>query len=219
MLLLTLSVLLLAFHGTYSATCRTVRQGEFYSTISLTLKSSSVITTRVRMDNNTAWYVFPSTEPKGQMCSYSWNKLWGATRCGYFADNQKDSDRFMWRRVPSCLIYNSSGFVIGQNNNCPEANLIDLCAAAYDNGVRPYENEGTLLKQFSTRLQVGVWYRLTLRFSSNQTIYELADSIDALIESKTINHRVCSSFNQGSMQNFYFGGQCAAPQLVSACYE
>ena len=210
--------ILLAVHGSYAQTCRTVATGQFYSTLSFSVKSASVITTRVRMDPNTASYVFPPTELQGQMCSYSWNKLWGATRCGYFVSNHKDSDRFMWRRVPTCLIYSASGTVIGQNTNCSEANLIEICAAAYDNGVRPYENEGTLLKQFSTKLQVNVWYRLTLRFSSSQTIYELADSANVLIESQTINHRTCSNFNQGSMQNLYFGGQCAAPQPVTVCY-
>ena len=221
MLFLTLCVLLFTVHGTYPQDCRTVVQGGQFSKLIPFhgFKSALVITTKVRMDNNTAWYVFPPTEPKGQMCSYSWNKLWGSSRCGYFNDPHQDSDRFMWRRVPTCLIYNSSGIVIGQNSNCPEANLIDLTAAAYDSGVRPYENEGTLLKTYSTRLQVGVWYQLKLIFSSNQTIYELSNNVGALIESKTINHRVCSSFNQGAMQSFYFGGQCVAPQAVTACYQ
>ncbi|CAF4752884.1 unnamed protein product, partial [Rotaria magnacalcarata] len=81
-------------------------------------------------------------------------------RCGYLTSNHKDSDRFVFRRVGSCLRY-EAGHVVGENDNCAEANLIEIAAYAYDNSLKPFENQGTLLKEFSTRLQVDSWYKVT----------------------------------------------------------
>ena len=221
MLLPIVFTILFFIHGTYSIRCPTVEKGEHFSKLIPFhgFNDQLVITTRVQLNNNTAWYLFPPTEPKGEMCSNSWNKLWGATRCGYLNDPHADSDEFMWRRAVSCYIFDSSGHVIGEKTNCSEAGLIEMTAGTWDNGTRPYDHPGTLLKQFATKLRIDTWYRLTLRFSLNQTIYELADGMDKFLERQTVNHRVCSHFNEGAMLDWYFGGECTAPQPVTACYE
>ena len=213
--------MLFVAHATCSAVCPTVKQGEHYSELIPFhgFKSNLIISVRLQLNNNTAWYLFPSTESTGESCSNSWNKLWGATRCGYLADVHEDSDRFMWRRAVSCLIFDDEGHEIGEKSNCSEANLIEIVAAAYDGGVRPYDRPGTLLKQFDTKLRVDTWYGLTLQFSENQTIYQLFDDAGSILETQTINHRICPKFNEGALLDLYFGGICPAPQAVTVCYD
>ena len=208
-------------HRSYAIDCPTVEKGEHFSKLVPFhgFKSDLVMSIRIQLNNNTAWYLFSPTESKGELCSVSWNKLWGTTRCGYLNDPHEDSDRFMWRRATSCLIFDSEGHVIGEKTNCPEANLIELAAAAYDDGARPYDNPGTLLKLFVVKLQVNIWYRLTLQFSANQTIYQLFNDMDSILETQTIDHRLCPQFNEGALLGFYFGGECPAPQAVTTCYE
>ena len=97
--------ILFSIDGTYCIRCPTVEKGEHFSKLIPFhgFNDQVVITTRVQLNNNTAWYLFPSTEPKGEMCSNSWNKLWGITRCGYLNDPHADSDEFMWRRAVQLL--------------------------------------------------------------------------------------------------------------------
>ncbi|CAF1635491.1 unnamed protein product, partial [Didymodactylos carnosus] len=167
---------------------------------------------------NTAQYLFPVNDVKGHLCSISWNKLFGACRCGFLTNNHKDSDRFVWRRAVSCLIFDNDN-VIGQRANCEEENLIEVAAYAYDNSLKPFENEGTLLKEFSTKLQVETWYTFTLKFELSKTTYEIYNENNELLDSQEIIHRSCNNYNQGMKQTLYFGGQCPAPQEVSVCYE
>jgi hypothetical protein len=223
--MLSLVVLIIVFviNGTYSKYCRTVEVGQHFPSDHLPpeTKRDRTISTQIQFNHDTAHYLFSPTDIHGQRCSESWNMLWGATRCGYETNNHQDSDRFVWRRDVSCLIYDSSGHVIGEKTNCPEANLIELAAYAYDDGLKPFQHIGKLLKQFSTKLHVNKWYQLTITFHETETTYYLSESDHhpQILETQTIHHRLCPEFTHGTMQSFYFGGICPAPQAVSVCYN
>ena len=203
-----------------AADCRTVKQGAHYTSLIPFhgLKSDAVISTRIQFTASSARYLFPSSETKGHLCMSSWNKLWGACRCGYLTSNHKDSDRFVFRRAGSCLQYDS-GRVVAEDSNCAESDLIEIAAYAYDNSVKPFENQGTLLKEFQTKLRVDGWYKVALIFEETRTIYQLFDNNNQLLETQEILHRSCKDFKLGMMQDLYFGGQCPAPQDVTVCYE
>ena len=171
---------------------------------------------------SSAKYLFKADDPLGHLCTTSWNKLFGSTRCGLLNDIHKDSDRFVWRRSQSCVIINSP-FAVGEVPNCPEADYIELAAYAYDNYLRPFdtENQGTLLKIFDTKVKVNKYYGYRITVSRTSSLYELIDDTDnTVLETKTIDHRDCgSTYNQGTNSRFYFGGQCPAPVEVNACYD
>lgn len=57
-----------------------------------------------------------------------------------------NSDRFVWRKDPS-----SEG-------------LIQLAAYSYDEAVKPYPDNPTLLKPFNTRVKPGDWYVYQIEF-------------------------------------------------------
>ena len=213
-------IISLGFHSTDAAECRSVQKGSHYSSLIPFhgLKSDAVISTRVKFNNNTARYLFPQDEIKGHLCTTSWNKLWGACRCGYFVSNHKDSDRFVFRRAGSCLRH-EMGRILGEIDQCPESDLIEIAAYAYDNEMKPFEHQGTLLKDFDTKLRVETWYKLTLTFTETMTIYELFDSNDQFLEKQQIVHRYCKDFKLGMMQDLYFGGQCPSPQEITVCYD
>lgn len=135
-----------------------------------------------------------------------------------FANNHQDSDRFVFRRAMSCA-FDESGSLKTETKNCPESDLIEIAAYAYDNGDIPFENIGRLLKEFSIKLHVNVWYKITLIFKENKTIYQLFDSNDQPLETQEIDHRECKGYLDGMMQDLYFGGVCPAPQDVSVCYD
>jgi hypothetical protein len=215
-----IATVLIANNAVNSAECRTVKQGAHYTSLIpfSGLKSNAIISSLVQFTNSSARYLFPTTEPKGHLCASSWNKLWGACRCGYLTSNHKDSDRFVFRRVQNCLRYDS-GYVIGEDNNCADSDLIEIAAYAYDNSRKPFENDGTLLKTFATKLRVDSWYKVTLIFDEANTIYQLFDNNGQLLETQEIVHRQCKDFKLGMMQDLYFGGQCPAPQAVSVCYD
>jgi hypothetical protein len=221
MLYLVALTIVFAINGACSLECRQVEKDQhFTSTLPFYgFKQDRVITTRVRFQNNTARYLFPPTESKGRLCSQSWNQLWGTTRCGYLTSNHWASDRFVWRRAGSCLTYDSAGHVIHEVPKCPERNLIELAASAYDDGLKPFEHQGKLLKEFSTKLQINKWYNLKLTVDETKTIYQLSDHANRVLETQTVEHHSCESYNLGMLQGLYFGGQCPAPQPVTVCYE
>lgn len=200
--------------------CRTVKQGSHYSSLIPFhgFKSDAVIETRVKFTNSSARYLFAESESRGQLCTSSWNKLWGACRCGYLTSNHKDSDRFVFRRASSCLNY-ELGRVVSERELCHEIDFIELATYAYDNSEKPFENQGTLLKEFSTKLRVDLWYKVKLTFEETKTIYQIFDDQNQLMETQEIIHRYCKDYKSGMMQDLYFGGQCPAPQDVTVCYE
>ncbi len=118
-----------------------------------------------------------------------------------------DSDRFVWRRAQSCLKFSGS-YVIGEVEDCPEKDMIELAAYTYDNGALPFsqENAGILLKIFQTKVKVETWYIYKLIITPFNTVYQLFDDNRQLLESATIEHRECgSSFYIGALQSLYFG--------------
>ncbi|RMZ94539.1 hypothetical protein BpHYR1_044535, partial [Brachionus plicatilis] len=185
------------------------------------LNNNPELVKRIKFSSNCAQYLFTSDNEKGKLCSTSWNKLFGTVRCGIFNSNHKDSDRFIWRRAQSCLIF-SSTFVMGELDDCAEKNLIEIAAYTYDNGDVPYEsqNQGRLLKTFKTKVKIETWYIYKLLINQLFTEYQLMDDNGNLLESLRIEHRDCgSSYYTGLLQNLYFGGQCPAPQEVSVAYR
>ena len=92
--------------------------------------------------------------------------MFGGTRCSPTGNIHKDSDRFVWRRATSCLIFNGS-FVVGEKPNCAEKDLIDIFSYTYDNGSIPYENQGVLsnLLQLKLKLKHGIFINLLLLHS------------------------------------------------------
>ncbi|CAF1136391.1 unnamed protein product, partial [Brachionus calyciflorus] len=200
-------------------TLLSVKPGSFYSTLLGLglLNTKPELIQRIKLSSNCAEYLFSPEDPKGKLCSSSWNKLFGTVRCGIFNSNHKDSDRFVWRRIQSCLKFDSS-YVIGEVENCSDKDLIELAAYTYDNGEIPYEsqNQGRLLKIFNTKIKVETWYVFKLLIKPLHTEYQILDDNLNLLESITIDHRDCgSSYYTGLLQNLYFGGQCPAPQEVS----
>ena len=101
---------------------------------------------------NCAEYLFPPTEPSGSRCQSGWNKLYGASRCGYLNHHHRDSDRFVWRRHPSCIKF-QNGRVIGEVENCQYKDKIQVAAYAYDKNRKPFQNPD-LLTPFKYLLDV-----------------------------------------------------------------
>ena len=165
--------------------------------------SAATRSTLVRFDANTANYSCSCAPEPYPGCMSSWNKLWGASRCGRLHPHHEDSDRFVWRR-----------------ENATSEGELSIAAYAYDLSVKPYSPpNANLLQIFSTTLRPGVVYNLSMARSVGSTRYDLYSSAGALLESKTVllkNH--CADFADGYKLGLYYGGQCTAPQRVSACY-
>ena len=96
--LIVISLALLALSvGVQSQTesCLTIKQGSHYSTIKPPyglLNGRKEIYSLIKFDSNSASYLFKSDDPQGHLCTVSWNKLYGTSRCGF--DNHKDSGEF-----------------------------------------------------------------------------------------------------------------------------
>lgn len=67
---------------------------------------------------------------------------------------------------------------MGQKDNCPQANLIEIAAYAYDLGNEPFKNS-SLIREFNTRLVVCIYtietinISLTFLFSQVDQTYSL----------------------------------------------
>lgn len=148
------------------------------------------------------WFRFREYTPYnlGDDCQSDWNKLWGKSRCGNH--HHHDSDRFVWRASSS------------------SPSFIELAAYAYDNSRKPYQNEGTLLKQFTTRIEPGQIVGSKIEWYSNRTDYSLLDEKGIVVEVLTIQHEnECADFERGYELGLYFGGTCRAPDRVSVCFQ
>jgi hypothetical protein len=131
--------------------------------------------------------------------------------------HHEDSDRFVWRRSQECLVYNGD-YIVGQKDNCPQANLIEIAAYSYDLGNEPFKNS-SLLREFDTRLVVDQTYILRIDYFDSSSLYSLFNATGVLLEKQSINHTPCSNYNQGYNLELYFGGVCPAPQPVTVCYQ
>ncbi|KYQ94456.1 hypothetical protein DLAC_04754 [Tieghemostelium lacteum] len=206
--------------------CDYVSAGEFYADGTGVIpnwwgfRQGNVLKRQYQLNPNMAEYMFNDTNPKGELCSVSWNKLFGSSRCGYLMPHHIDSDRFVWRRDPACLIFNDSK-VVGEVPNCPTAGQVQIAAYAYDLGNKPYQNS-SLLTQFDTQLMVSQNYTMEIIFEETTGIYNLYTSIEdgqVLLETHTIQHTACTEYDHGYLLGFYYGGECPAPDYVSVCYE
>ena len=207
-----------------SWSCHSVVEGEHYATPPfegfVECNSSSPLCTRevvVRFDANTANYSCDCGPEPYPSCMTSWNKLWGSSRCGKLHPHHEDSDRFVWRRL-----------------NTTSEGLVSIAAYAYDKGVKPYSPpDPNLLQPFDTPLAVGKRYLLSMVRSLSRTMYELREPVSPeapcptqnggicwnFLEAKAVLHaNHCPHYGEGYNLGFYYGGQCAAPQKVTACY-
>jgi hypothetical protein len=166
---------------------------------------------------NTSKYLFPSSDVNGPRCQTGWNKLYGASRCGYFNHHHNDSDRFVWRRPTSCIKF-QNGRVVGEIENCPLKDKIEIAAYAYDQKRKPFQN-ADLLKPFKYLLDVNKFYSFRIVDENEKTRYLLSDEGGKLIESHVILHTKCSAYERGFYLGIYFGGFCPAPQAVTICYQ
>jgi len=199
--------------------CLTVKQGN-HRAIKIPFegfRNSAEIPFKALFKPNVPKYLFPNTEPSGQRCQTGWNKLYGASRCGYLNHHHKDSDRFVWRRHPNCIKF-QNGRVIGEVENCEFANKVQIASYAYDKERKPFQNPD-LLKPFKYLLDVNKYYGFKIIDEIERTRYLLFDENDKLLESHTILHTKCSSPFTGYYLGIYFGGFCPAPQDITICYK
>lgn len=168
-------------------------------------RTDAIIGTKVVFDSSkTARYLFAADNTKGFYCSSSWNKGFGASRCGSTNFHHQDSDRFVWRRSPECIVQGANGtmseMVPGTpgfaNSSCGQNNYLDyveIAAYAYDDGRKPFENTPELLKVFKTRMRVGSRYAWKISDGGRNVTYDLFDANMTLLESQIITHRSCDS--------------------------
>lgn len=109
--------------------------------------------------------------------------------------------------------------VIGEDPNCPLKNKIQIAAYSYDQGRKPFEHQGELLKIFKTLVDVEQEYIYRLEYFENKTDFYLMTKDKKLLEHVVIQHTKCSGYKNGYVLGLYFGGQCPAPQSVTACYS
>lgn len=165
---------------------------------------------------NTAKYLFPVTEENGRRCQSGWNKLYGASRCGYTNHHHSDSDRFVWRRHQNCIKYNGSR-VIGEIENCEFKNKIEIAAYSYDKSRKPFENPD-LLKPFKYLLNINQLYSFKIIDENIKTRFLILDG-SRILEEQSVNHSKCDFNFRGYYLGIYFGGFCPAPQKITICYK
>lgn len=100
-------------------------------------------------------------------------------------------------------------------------NQIEIAAYSYDNSTKPYPDDPTLLKKFTTLLAPNTRYTLRMQSFINMTVFSLLDASGAkLIEQRVVAHaKQCKNFNDGYRLGLYFGGGCPAPQPVTVCFD
>jgi hypothetical protein len=82
---------------------------------------------------------------------------------------------------------------------------LQVAAYAYDDWAKPFENEGTLLKQFTLTVRVGAAARVSLATFGAKSVYAL--EVGGGVESLEIEHRSCNNFENGYFLSLYFGGR------------
>ena len=195
-----------------SSYCRDVPQGHHYFEGHAVVPEFVNATARrvtVTFGDDAAAYACNCSAEPFPSCMYSWNKLWGSSRCGFAHAHHQDSDRFVWRRQMA-------------DDGATPGDAIELAAYSYDGGVNPNSPPNpNLLQPFSTTLQPGIAYALLLDVSDPaSSIFEVSAPAPASVqESKTVEHaNACARAAEGYRLSLYFGGQCRAPSTVSVCY-
>jgi hypothetical protein len=199
-----------------------IRAGDHYSNHSILtvhFRSSASQSAAVTMDFMSGAYYFEPGKDYGPETGCSAmsnaNKVYGSSRCGYLQPHHEDSDRFTWRRHPSCFVLQGQGnsCVVRSNATC---SLVQLIAYAYDDGKKPYgpHADPSLFYQFNGVYKTQYPYHLSLTYERNATVYEIRDG-GRLLETHTIPHRDCGdSYLHGYKLYPYFGGGDVAPQTV-----
>lgn len=122
--------------------------------------------------------------------------------------------RFTWRRCSdsSCPAYTEG--------NPPG---IQLAAYSYDDGVAPYTGENPdLLKEFATVIFPDQIYTLRLVMdAAGASTFMLYNSSGQLLEQQVVQHtQLCvDNYNEGTVNGWYFGGSCTAPEDVWVTYS
>ncbi|KAG2373710.1 hypothetical protein C9374_011799 [Naegleria lovaniensis] len=180
--------------------CKTVKKDNFYQNgiPFYGFKSKQTISAFIMMKPIMANYLFAPDNSQGVYCTQSWNKLYGATRCGYLDTVHEDSDRFVWRRPITCVKTDAQGHVLGNVDHCPLANKVQVAAYAYDNGQEPFQHQGTLLKEFTTLVDTDVWYEYELIFEQDKTTYNLySTNVSNSSGSSSKLKKLLNSFKRG----------------------
>lgn len=134
----------------------------------------------------------------GPDCQSDWNKLWGQSRCA--RHHHQDSDRFVWRQHA-------------------ETGNIEIAAYSYDNGDKPFQNQGRLLKAFTTVIEPGQEVQSKMHLMQNATLFSLKP-LNGTEETILIEHpNECSNYRIGYKLFLYWGGNCRAPSKVKVCFR
>ena len=99
---------------------------------------------------------------------------------------------------------------------------VQLAAYSYDNGVAPYNNPNDLMREFATTIETDKPYMLIMAMdATGLSTFSLADVAGNLIETQTIQHTITCEDNyfEGTVQGWYFGGTCRAPEDVFVTYS
>ena len=100
------------------------------------------------------------------------------------------------------------------------AGQIEIATYSYDGGKKPYSPpDPHLLQPFSTLLATNVSYQLRMHVGAVDTSFVLGRA-GVTLETKVNQHaNACTQATMGYKLGFFFGGQCSAPQPVTACYS
>mmetsp|Transcript_14286 Transcript_14286/g.33615 ORF Transcript_14286/g.33615 Transcript_14286/m.33615 type:complete len:297 (+) Transcript_14286:3-893(+) len=219
--------------------CRTVATGQQtdLNTPFAGFHSAKRLTTQITLDTTAVSYSYRGDDPNGFACATAWNRLFGGSRCGYLQTETADSDIFVWRRHPDCLINSTSPFVnltsnvtpsdgvyVSTTSACEFSAAAQLAAWSYDAGIGP-SNTSAALHIFDAVLKQGEIYTLRLTFHPETTDFHLvgADG-ETLVEAYTMPHRFCHESMQGMNLGLMLGRQsdgtaCVAPHDISLCYS
>ena len=99
---------------------------------------------------------------------------------------------------------------------------MQLAAYSYDNGVAPFENPKDLMKEFATTIETDKKYMLIMAMDeTGLSTFTLADASGNPLETQTVQHTVTCPDNyfEGTVQGWYFGGTCRAPEDVLVTYS
>ncbi len=99
---------------------------------------------------------------------------------------------------------------------------VQLAAYSYDNGVAPFENPKDLMKEFATTIETDKKYMLIMAMDeTGLSTFTLADASGNPLETQTVQHTVTCPDNyfEGTVQGWYFGGTCRAPEDVLVTYS
>lgn len=86
----------------------------------------------------------------------------------------------------------------------------------------PYNNPADLMREFATTIATDTPYMLVMSMdAAGLSTFTLADSAGTALETQTIQHTVTCPDNyfEGTVQGWYFGGTCRAPEDVLVTYS